>query len=240
MYKKTIAKKDLEYHLLRTFISNESLQLRVKSIESTETPDFIVRELTRDISIEVTRLIHPHLIQVEAFQENLVESAYRKFKEKYSAKLRVLVNFSNVPIKCKKSEIGMYVDQLHDLVEGIYLPNRKYSFNISSRGRCRPINHFIDSISVSNDLDFENWQPFGAYLVKDVDVDWIKRAIQEKEKNIKRYPTKFDENWLLLVANFGHKSSTHGFGYLEQEKFASQFDKIYLYKYMDNIIDQLK
>ena len=237
MTRRSLGKKDLERRLLESFISNESLGLRVKSIEDSETPDFIIDEMTRIISIELTRLIHPKLIQIEAFHEKIVEAARLIFRERHNTNLRVLVNFCNTPIKCKASEFDSYVEQLCSLVETAYVNNKDFDFRLSSRRR--PVNHFIDSISISNDLYFENWQPFGAYRVDDVDTNWLKQRIKSKEDCISKYQRAFDEKWLLLVANFGHKSSTHGFDSLGASTFESSFDRIYLYTYMNNAITLL-
>lgn len=225
--------------MLRRFISHESHGLRIKTIDHNETPDFILRELNMDISIELTRLILPDLMQEEKFQEKLVDLAWKKFKEKYPDKLQVLVNFSNQVIKCTANELGSYADKLLEIVEPIFLCNRKFEFRVSSVGRGRPINKFIDSIAISNDLDLDNWQPFGAFLVKPVKTEWIQEIIKAKEERISSYPSGFDENGLLLLANFGHESSTHEFDYMLLNDFQSSFDRIYLYKYMDNTYTRL-
>ncbi|MBN8876778.1 MAG: hypothetical protein J0I32_04475 [Sphingobacteriales bacterium] len=232
-------KKDFELHILSKFISHETHELRVKTIDEGETPDFVVRELNKDISIELTRLILPDLMKEEQFQEKIVSRAFEQFKSKYPDKLQVLVNFSNGVIKCAANEIHLYVDQLLGVVESVFLANRGFEFRISSIGRDRPINHFIDSITISNDLGFTNWQPFGAYMVKRIDGNWLKDIIRSKETRLPHYTRKVDENWLLLVANFGHESSTHEFDYLILEEFETSFDRVYLYKYMDNSYTRL-
>lgn len=239
MERKRAAKKEFELHMLRRFISHETHGLRIKSIEEGETPDFIIRELTKDISIELTRLVLPDLMKVEKFQEKIVELAWKKFKETHKEKLQVLVNFSNRIIKCAGDEINIYVNELVQIVEEIYLNNKRFRFHLSSVGRTHPINHFIDSISVFNDLDFDNWQPFGAFRVAKLDTRFIENVIRVKEDKIKLYTTKTTENWLLLLANFGHQSSTHDFDYLIFNGFESSFDRIYLYKYMDDSYTRL-
>ena len=171
------------------------MELRVKTIKESESPDFVVQELHKNISVELTRLIHPATMEKEAFQEKLVELAQQMFKEKYNEELYVLVCFSNVPIKCKGDEIIDYAEKLFALVEGIYLPNRKFNFDVSSKLE-RHINSFIGSISVSNKRDLENWQPFGAFRVNHVDVNWVKGIISSKEKGLIKYENRFDENWL--------------------------------------------
>jgi len=239
MKKRNLPKKEIELILLKDFISNKGLKLRVKSIIESESPDFIIEELSRNISVELTRLIHPDTIQKEAFQEKLVEIAHKIFKEKYDEELYVLVTFSDIPIKCKGVEIKKYAEEIFKIVEEIYLPNRKHEFHVSS-GREKPINFYVDHISISNHMGLENWQPFGAYKVNYVDVDWVKDVIKEKEKNLVKYRHKFTENWLLIAANFGHQSSGHRFHHLKKEKIETEFDKVYLYKYREKEIFQLK
>jgi hypothetical protein len=238
MKKRNLSKKELELILLKNFISNKDLKLTVKSIIESESPDFIIEGLSKNISVELTRLIHPDTIQKEAFQQKLVEIAQSLFQEKYDEELYVLVTFSDIPIKCKGVEIKKYAEDLFKIVEEIYLPNRKHEFHVASE-RHKPINTYIDHISISNNKGFENWQPFGAYKVSYIDIDWVKGVIRDKEKNLNSYRHNFKENWLLLIANFGHQSSAHRFSHLKQEKIETKFDKVYLYKYRDEEIFQL-
>lgn len=232
-------KKEFELHMLRRFISHESHGLRIKTIDESETPDFIIRELNMDISVELTRLILPDLMEEEKFQDKLVSLTWKNFKQKYPNKLQVLVNFSNNVIKCTANEIDKYVDQLFEIVENIFTANKRFEFRVSSVGRDRPINKFIDSIVVSNDLDLDNWQPFGAYMVNPINKDWLMTIVLSKEKRISSYPVTFDQNWLLLLANFGHESSTHDFDYLKLNEFQTAFDRVYIYKYMDDAYTRL-
>lgn len=224
--------------MVKDFISNKDLKLRVKSIVESESPDFIIEELSKNISVELTRLIHPGTIQKEAFQEKLVEIAHSIFKEKYDEELYVLVTFSDIPIKCRGGEVRKYAEEIFKIVEEIYLPNHRNKFHVSSRHN-QHINSYIDCISISNDRGLENWQPFGAYKVNYLDIDWVKGVIGEKEKNLYKYRDYFKENWLLLIANIGHESSAHRFHHLKQERIETKFDKVYLYKYREKEIYQL-
>lgn len=239
MLRKKLPKKERELILLENFISNESLGLRVKSIDEGETPDFIVRELNKNISVELTQLIHPKLIEREAFREKLVDKAQMLFKEKYKDELYVLITFANLHNNFKGNEVDKLAKDIFELVESIYLPNKKYEFHISTKD-FKMETKLIEWISVSNNRDLENWQSFGAFLVNEIDVNWVKKVIREKEKMIPKYKGQIDEKWLLLVSNFGFKSDTHSFHYLHQEKMESEFDKIYLYKYREKDIVELK
>lgn len=239
MEKKNLSKKKFELILLKDFISNKDLNLKIKTIIEGETPDFVIQELTKNISVELTRLIHADTIQKEAFQEKLVAIAQSLFKEKYDEELYVLVTFSDIPIKCSTGEIKIYADELFKIVEEIYLPNRNHEFHVSSKFN-RHINSYIDRITISNDRDLENWQPFGAFRVNYIDINWIKEVIRGKEKNLHKYSHNFKENWLLLVANFGHQSSAHRFDHLTRQQIETEFDAVYLYLYRDKEILQLK
>jgi hypothetical protein len=235
-----IAKKDMEYNILRKFISHEAHGLRIRNIEHSETPDFILHELQKTISIELTELRHQKLKQQESFQKKIVEAAWHKFREKYNANIQVLINFSHVPIKANASEVQQYVNELHNLVERIWLNNRDYEFRLTNMGRSRKRNHWIDSISVNNVLDIEYWQPFGAFRVDRVDPLWIKKVIEGKEAKPDKYQKTFDERWLLMAANFGDKSSTHDVFFLDMADLRSKFDRVYIYKYMDDTYRRLK
>jgi hypothetical protein len=239
MVRRKLPKKERELILLKDFISNESLGLRVKSIVESETPDFIVKELKKDISIEVTELIHPKLREKEVFREKLIDRAHKIFKEKYDDELYVLISFSNVPIKSKGKEFEEHANDLFKKIEDIYLPNKDYKFDISTE-RDRYRTSFIDTISVSNNRNLENWQSFGAFKVNSVDKVWIDKIILDKESMIKNYSNTVNEHWLLMVSNFGFKSDTHTFHYLLQNEFESKFDKIFIYKYRDKEILELK
>jgi hypothetical protein len=235
-----LAKKDVEYNILRRFISHETHGLRIKDIEPSETPDFILHELHKTISVELTELRHQKLKQKESFQEKIVEAAWSKFRKKYNANIQVLVNFSDVPIKASANEVQRYVDELHDLVERIWLNNRDYEFRLTNMGRSRKRDHWIDSISVNNVVDLEYWQPFGAFKVGRADPSWIKKVIEGKEAKLANYQKSFDERWLLMVANFGDRSSTHDIFFLETGDLQTKFDRVYLYKYMDNTYKRIK
>lgn len=232
-------KKESERLILENFISHESLGLRVKRIEPFETPDFFIHDIKKIIGVEITNLIHPDLIEKEAFKEKIIQAAYTLFKEKYNDNLEVLINFSDVPVIAKAGEFKKYAEDLMKLIEGIFLPNRKYEFRISSK-EINDINEDIERISISNINGYDHWQSFGAFRVNHIDIEWIRKIIIQKENLIDKYKIKADENWLLLASNFGYKSDTHRFDLLLPESFESKFDKVYLYKYRDKKIIQLK
>lgn len=235
----TAQKKKFETHVIRKFLSHESHGLRIKNIIPSETPDFIIEELSKNISIELTQLIHPKLKQVESFQNKLVDIAWKQFKEKYRANLEVYVNFSNTIINCSYAELPNYATELSKIVEKALIDNKDYTFRLTSFSRCRPINEFIDSITIASNDNFDNWQPFGAFRVSRMDHLRLQRIVAKKEEMLQKYPAYAGEKWLVIAANFGYESSTNDFENSTDSIKFSKFDRVYLYKYMDDEYERL-
>lgn len=62
--------------------------------------------------------------------------------------------------------------------------------------------------------------------------------IKGKESNLSKYKNDFDENWLVIAANFGTKSSALRFDYINQIEYKSKFDRVFIYKqFEDKIIN---
>ncbi len=233
-------KKEIERHHLTSFISNEELKFLVYGIEDSETPDFIVNIDKKLISIEHTRLINPELKKVEQYRERIIQNAKKRFREKYSEKLYLLMTFNNILLKSGKIAEEKYTNEVFKLIENIYLCNKKFDFRIDSRKNKAKVSELIRSFSVDNTRNFENWQHFGAYLVEWIDINWLQGIITKKENNIKNYPKEFHENWLLLVSDFGTKSSTHRFDNIDFSKIKTKFDRVYIYNFMPNEVGRIK
>lgn len=233
-------KKEIERHHLTSFISNDKLKLLVYGIEDSETPDFIVKIDKKLISIEHTRLINPLLQKVEQYRNRIIENARIRFEEKYSAKLYLLITFNNVILESGKIAEKKYSDEVFILIENVYLCNKDYEFSIHSKKQKLKVSELIESFSVDNTYNFSNWQHFGAYLVEWIDMKWLKQVIENKENNIERYQKEFDENWLLLVSDFGTKASSHRFDIIDYSGIKTKFDKIYLYSFRADTIEIVK
>lgn len=232
--------KNSERHIVEKFISNISVKLPAYSIKNNETPDFIIKTLSGDLSIELTSLIVKSLKARESFQDLMIAKAADLFEKKYEEKLNVFITFSENSVKCSKSKIDLYTNEIFELIEKIYLNNRDYEFTISSWKNYEPINDYIKEIHVDNLDNYANWQSFGAFVVDEIDIDLLKTVISKKEKNIPKYKDTFDKNWLVMVANFGTKSSAHDFRFGNYETINSDFDKIFVYKYFEDTVIEIK
>lgn len=233
-------KKQIERYQLEKFVSNENLKLLIFNIENTETPDFEVNINKRLISIEHTRLINPQLKEVEIYRDKIIKLAQKRFEEKYTDKLYALITFNNIVLEGGKIAEKTYVDEVYNLIEGIYLNNKSFEFRIHSKRYRKKVSKIIDRFSVDNTQNFSHWQHFGAYLVEWIDTNWLKTIINKKEQNIVKYSKKYDENWLLMVSDFGTKASAIRADNIDFSFIESKFDKIYIYSFIADEVTIIK
>jgi hypothetical protein len=233
-----INKKQIERLHLEKFISNEKLALPVLHIQDLETPDFVLKMEERLVSVEHTRLLNPILQEKESYKDKIIKEAQRLFEGKYPEKLYALITFHNKELEPGKKKRDEYILHVFETIEKIYLHNQTFEFHLSSNDDYE--DDLIENIDLNNKYNFSHWQHFGAYVVDQIDADWFKGVIRNKEKNIRKYPKQFDENWLLLVADFGTQASTNSFYGFDFSEIESEFDKIYMYSYMPDSITVVK
>ncbi len=233
-------KKTLETNILKRFLLHQKISVEpIPILPENEPPDFIIKLNSQKISIELTRLIRPRVSEIEAFSNRIIQLAHAKFKEKYNVSLMVSVNFTSAPLNGRGNKINTYVNRLYDLVEDTYLVNVNREFHYVSKSK--PVNDFVNSIVISNKPDINDWQLYGAFKADSPDIEWISKVIQRKESKIEKYREDFDEKWLVLVANFGYRSSTFDFNFPLSCKLSSTlFDQIYLYQYINNSTAKIK
>lgn len=235
----TLQKKDAENRILERFVSCKSLGKIITAIEPSETPDFILKTFEGKISVELTNVMNPRLKQREAAQKRIIDDALTAFKKSRNDILKVYVDFTSEPLSYDNQFLNALSDELFQFVIGICEKNEGLEFRISTRNWPQ-FHKYFKSISVSNSLNFENWQPFGAYRVPYVEESWFRSRIEDKEQKIAHYSEDFDENWLLLNCDFGHKSSAFRFEQLEHDYANSEFDRIFIYQYFSNTVTILK
>ena len=232
-------KKQREEYEVTKFVSHESLKLPVYGIDAGETPDFTIKTTKGLYSIELTSIVTPDIKAIEVKQKRIVEGARDMFILKYTEKVRVYVMFNNNPIECSKRDEIKYSKELFEIVEKIYLNNKDFKFRTSYKDRVQPTLH-IEDIIISNDTDLDNWQPFGAFLVPQVEHKMIENIIKAKEKGLQKYQSQFKENWLVITSNYGERSSANDFAFFKGYNGETKFDKVYVYSLRENEVITLK
>ncbi len=232
-------KKAQEEYIITKFISNDSLRMSAYGLDASETPDFKVKTMQGIFSVELTSIVTPEIKAVEVMQKRIVDGAKELFAAKHKEKLTVLVMFDNTPISCKKSEEPVYSKELFDIVERVYLANRDFEFKTKYKGRIRPT-PYLDDIIISNDTNIDNWQPFGAFVVPRPDFSIVDKVIKGKEKGLLKYQQEFKENWLVIAANFGHRSSANDFVFFDGYKANTKFDRVFVYSLREDEFLSLK
>lgn len=228
-------KKAIERYYLRKFISDPALGLRVKNIEDSETPDFIVQTIDSTISIELTQLIDPKLKEHEVFQRKVVRSAMELFQTKNTnVTLDVLVTFSK-QFKYQKSNPDTIAFEICEEVNRVYQFNKDFDFRIATpSGRRFKRLSYVDRLLVSTDGVFQTWQPVGAHMVDYIDPEWMAGVVKRKESALSKYRHQYDQSWLLMVCDFGYKSSAFRFEKIRSSRMATDFDRVFVFQHRDD------
>jgi hypothetical protein len=232
-----VAKKASERRILTRFLSNQSLKVKAAGVRDMDPPDFsfdlFENNKFKEVSVELTRVFNPSLKQKEAAQDRIVDTAWNLFKSQRDEHLVVYVVFTRETIPFDNLSMGGIASELFKFVHQIAERNQGCEFRVETKNT-RPFNKWIDTITVSNDQGFDNWQSFGAFRVPHVEESWFVNLVANKEAKIKNYPKQFDRKWIILVSNFGHESSAFQFNSLKLSFESSLFDKIFLYQYFSD------
>lgn len=234
----SIKKAREEYFLLK-FFENKDVEIPIVTFDPMETPDFAVKTLNSLVSVEVTQIFNPSLKQMEESQNDIVRIAKEEFLKTRKDNLKVYVTFTGKPLQHNDNFKEKLANELLKFILLVCENNDGLDFRIATKDW--PVFHeYFESITISNEFNFENWQPFGGYIVPKIDEQWFASKIEKKEKNIERYKVKRDEDWLLMVAGFGHKSSAFRFEWLENNYSNSKFERIYIFQYFENKVIRVK
>lgn len=236
------AKKEEEEYFLGKFVSNKAIGKIISSIRGRETPDFEMNEFIDDrfksIGVEITRVFNPSLKSSEDGQNKIVKRAKLKFAEVCAERLVVYVDFTSNPFSLKNGSLNVLALELFKIVYDVAKRNEGCEYRVKIESST--LKHKVfNSITIRNDL-WENWQPHGAFIVPYIDEEWFARIISKKEEKIALYDLTFEEKWLVLMANFGHESSAFQFPQLKDDFKHSKFDHIYIYKYFEDSVIQVK
>lgn len=234
-------KKAQERRWLNDFIGLFEKGLNEMGIIETESPDFILYNDRKKISIEITSIVNPELKKGESLRQKIVDKAQEKDIDKYISGLHVHITFTECPIVCKGAELNKLVDQLREKVETLY-----HKFNIKEvQGYLSFEEKYDDSIittiSLSPNQRESSWYTFDSFTFPSVDPLWLVQRVSEKEKILKNYSSKFNENWLLLVANLWEGSSSYDFTSIKKAiKLQTRFHQVFIYLFDERKFIRLK
>lgn len=223
-------KKGIERFHLDKFLLLKNIE--IDTIIEGESPDFILKLKDQTISIEHTRFIQPKSKQIEEFKEKIVSLAKQEFKKLYQVELTVWVTFHNFDFKFQKGYLESYAKEVFQIVEESYLTDTDYDFHHYPENK--KYSRLVSSVDILKNLDQDHWQSFGCFIVPPVDEKSFIQLIRQKEKILDNYKSNYSENWLLIVADLGHESSTFCYSNFITKKLTSDFDRIYLFGYMPN------
>ncbi|WP_299111416.1 hypothetical protein [uncultured Winogradskyella sp.] len=227
-----IKQKVSEYNALIRFLNMISETPKIQGInEGEDPPDYVVTFKHKVVSIEHTRFMNKSQKQIEEFRKSIIIDAQNEFEKIYGKTLSVQFNFSNEPMRTTKDKPKSYYTKiLLDLVLEIYEINKERNFSISTKLNSIE-NKFINSITISNQREIFPWETCGAFLVQKADFKVLQNIIYKKSEDVKKYKTRCDENWLLIEAGIGNKSTGYYFDDISDELQKENFDKIFLMDY---------
>lgn len=235
-----VNKQDIEFHQLKRFLANPNIGFSATNVErANDPPDFKITVEDKIVSVEVTRVIDSELKEKEEFRNRIINRAATLFQEKYDDELYCLITFLNVQLDGGQPMLQKYCDELFREIERIFIQHRGSEFNLTVK-RHQMSSGFIDRISMRNTMGFSHWQHFSAHKVDWIDLGKLQTIISRKEQDIKNYAGTFDENWLLIVSNIGTKSSTNRFDFLDFSSIEATFNKVFVYKEMEDEIYVIK
>jgi len=234
-------KKAQERQWVDTFINLYGRSLKEMIVTECETPDFTLHNFHKKISIEVTSIVNSEIKKEESLRQKIVNKAKEKSIGKYLPGLQIDVTFIEEPIICKGTEIEKFADQLCEKVEMIYNKG-----NVKDESRLRSFEEqyedgIIKSISLSPNQSQAGWFTFDGFVFPTIDPLLLIERIAEKEKILKKYAVRYNENWLLLVANLWEGSSSYDFTNIKKAiKFTTKFHQVFIYLFDENRFIRLK
>ncbi|MGJ8665172.1 MAG: hypothetical protein ACSHW7_02300 [Patiriisocius sp.] len=204
----------------------------MKGIKNREKPEFRVDLIDKKVSIELTQLINSRQKKIEAFRKKIIKDAEQKFISKFGSSFRVWVTFSNYQMNTKEHDLAYFVDLIFNTVSNIYTSNKGREFTVKTKRNSRE-NKYIDSIHVTTQIS-PAWESAGEFLVDYVDIEWIQSIITRKASLITDYDAFFDENWLVMKAGIGNKSSGYRFDHIAEKLKKEKFDRVFIFESFPN------
>lgn len=199
-----------------------------KISESREQPDFIITDGSIRIGLEHQSIFVDEILQRTGFLNNIALLAERELEKEIdipdflvNCYIRKDISFSN---KDKNNILKIFIDVIREFVlNDIIVENDLFDDLMK-------MPHSQKSINVN----------FGAYKVPVINEEKLLKAINKKEKKVKKYINNTNcEQWLLLLIGGVGEHSFYVRNDLKMN-FETTFEKVFLFEDFDNRLYQLK
>jgi len=233
-------KKRHERFFLEGFLFNNP-DINFSDIINCETPDFIIVSNDEKIGIEITELVNvpenengPSPVQQDSLEKSIVKEAEKLFiKQNPGLALNVSIWFKD-SLRCRKNEIPYFGNELKEMVsKNIDKINLNEPFLLS---RYEDIPGYLISCTIhySPKVKRSIWYNTKAKVVPNPTESMIRDLIDKKEKNIDRYLEKTRKVYLLIVEGTPPYSWFDSFKNIMPLNLSTKFDKVYIYRHLDN------
>ncbi|HEY9177136.1 MAG TPA: hypothetical protein VIN07_05575 [Flavipsychrobacter sp.] len=222
-------KKRDELIALGRFIYNYKDDKKIKIIDCSERPDFILQVGNDTCGVEVTRLVDPVTIP----QVSILKKQLQKIEEKIQIEYPHIKGHVNLQIdpdlisidgkgllSINKEKSTSLIDELTHFLTGIIQKTN------ATKPRYISDFDFIDSDKLEVTLSEQ-------YILEEVNYEYLKEEIKKKEGKIEDYKKdkKIELLWLLICINGVESSASFHFDIekLKDEINNTQFDMIFIF-----------
>ncbi|MFH4967466.1 hypothetical protein V8G61_04600 [Gaetbulibacter sp. M240] len=213
-------------------------------IEHIDKPDFIIHSKEK-IGIEITQIFKDDFKSekgsvLKSFEETTKRVSRELLNlliEKQIPKccINIHLNVKEFPIKKSPKEIAKIF--LTDILKNIILDNKNYILEITNNGH---LPNVIDSYDIIFNEKIKSHEYIESYSAIGGIIDNLKiQNILDKKEDSKKSFSKCDKFWLVIKS--GELSSDYfPTIQIDKEKLNTTFDKIFILKFLENEIIEIK
>lgn len=234
-------KKAQELAWLQDFIKCRGKKITPMQIIPGESPDFILFNNKKRISVELTALINEEIKASESLKNKIVEQAKGKFEHFYPKGLHVDIGFTEGKLECRSNQINEYVNQIGELVAHVFDKNNVASITNYARFEELFEQKLITSITLFPNQKNSYWSTGHSYAFPHIQTDKIISIVKIKEKILSGYANSFNQNWLLLITNLCEESSSFDFSGIKKNlSLQTSFHQVFIFQVMEKRFIRLK
>lgn len=221
---------------------------RVELIDvNGESPDFIIKYSNRVVGVEHTDMYWGDSNTTYPFQEmeglqRLVHDKLLKKLEASSLPFFFVSLFFNSNQRMWKNNIDNLVNQLFDLIKN-NIPKNNLQTTFDDSYGYEQLPSGINTLKITRLQDYDFFEvtiPTSSFLPSLKDSE-IERVILKKDRKIKKYKERASELWLLISIETGSMATIYKHNeIIKRNTFKTGFDKIFIFKYNQNTIEELK